>query len=94
MSALKENQCYGLSSGKLSRGGNISVFHVKLTDSAARAIGSFQHGKVGSPLASELTPEPSGHGPFCPPPKNPTRGPLLKTKREVGLGGETRKAGS
>ncbi|KAM6969033.1 RNA polymerase II elongation factor ELL-like [Tautogolabrus adspersus] len=45
MSALKENQCYGLSSGKLSRGGNISVFHVKLTDSAARAIGSFQNGK-------------------------------------------------
>ncbi|XP_041809889.1 RNA polymerase II elongation factor ELL-like [Chelmon rostratus] len=45
MSALRENQCYGLSGGKLSRGGNISVFHVKLTDSAARAIGSFQHRK-------------------------------------------------
>ncbi|XP_069008690.1 RNA polymerase II elongation factor ELL-like [Embiotoca jacksoni] len=45
MSALKENQCYGLSGGKLSRGGNISVFHVKLTDSAARAIGTFQNGK-------------------------------------------------
>ncbi|XP_051244689.1 RNA polymerase II elongation factor ELL [Dicentrarchus labrax] len=45
MSALKETQCYGLSSGKLNRGGNISVFHVKLTDSAARAIGSFQHAK-------------------------------------------------
>ncbi|XP_044023228.1 RNA polymerase II elongation factor ELL-like [Siniperca chuatsi] len=45
MSALKENQCYGLSSGKLNRGGTISVFHVKLTDSAARAIDSFQNGK-------------------------------------------------
>ncbi|XP_070699092.1 RNA polymerase II elongation factor ELL-like [Pempheris klunzingeri] len=45
MSSLRENQCYGLSSGKLHRGGNISVFHVKLTDSAARAIGSFQNGK-------------------------------------------------
>ncbi|XP_076605494.1 RNA polymerase II elongation factor ELL-like isoform X1 [Chaetodon auriga] len=45
MSALKESQCYGLSSGKLSRGGNVSVFHVKLTDSAARAIGSFQNRK-------------------------------------------------
>ncbi|TKS86812.1 RNA polymerase II elongation factor ELL [Collichthys lucidus] len=47
MSALREQQCYGLSSGKLSRGGgnNISVFHVKLTDSAARAIGSYQNGK-------------------------------------------------
>ncbi|XP_034063240.1 RNA polymerase II elongation factor ELL-like [Gymnodraco acuticeps] len=45
MSALKENQCYGLSSGKLSNGANVSVFHVKLTDSAARAICSFQSGK-------------------------------------------------
>lgn len=53
MSALKEGQCYGLSSGRLSRdgggasgGGGISVLHVKLTDSAAKAIGSFQQGKV------------------------------------------------
>uniref|UniRef100_A0A3Q3W5C0 OCEL domain-containing protein n=1 Tax=Mola mola TaxID=94237 RepID=A0A3Q3W5C0_MOLML len=48
MSALKESRCYGLSSGRLSRGGDVSVFHVKLTDSAARAIGSIQNGK-GSP---------------------------------------------
>ncbi|XP_071772033.1 RNA polymerase II elongation factor ELL-like [Centroberyx gerrardi] len=46
MSVLKEKQCYGLSSRKLcGGGGNISVFHVKLTDSAARAIGTFQNGK-------------------------------------------------
>uniref|UniRef100_UPI0037E788E3 RNA polymerase II elongation factor ELL-like n=1 Tax=Semicossyphus pulcher TaxID=241346 RepID=UPI0037E788E3 len=45
MLALKEKHCYGLSSGKLSLGNNVSVFHVKLTDSAARAIGSFQNGK-------------------------------------------------
>ncbi|XP_053191545.1 RNA polymerase II elongation factor ELL-like [Scomber japonicus] len=45
MSALKENQSYGLSSGKLSRGGNVSVIHVKLTDSAARAISTYQNGK-------------------------------------------------
>lgn len=45
MSALKERQSYGLSSGKLNGGGNVSVFHVKLTDSAARAIGGFQSGK-------------------------------------------------
>ncbi|KAM3870967.1 RNA polymerase II elongation factor ELL-like [Diretmus argenteus] len=43
MSALKENQCYGLSSRKVC--GNISAFHVKLTDSAARAIDTFQNGK-------------------------------------------------
>ncbi|XP_028251831.1 RNA polymerase II elongation factor ELL-like isoform X2 [Parambassis ranga] len=45
MSALKENQCYGLSSGKLCRGGKVSVLHVKLTDSAARAIETFQNCK-------------------------------------------------
>lgn len=43
MSSLKENQCYGLSSAQ--HGANVSVFHVKLTDSAARAIGGFQSGK-------------------------------------------------
>ncbi|XP_037551385.1 RNA polymerase II elongation factor ELL [Nematolebias whitei] len=45
MLALKENRCYGLSGGKLSLGGNVSVFHVKLTDSAARAVGSFHSSK-------------------------------------------------
>lgn len=45
MAALRENRSYGLS-GKLSRGENVSVFHVKLTDSAARAIDSFRNGKV------------------------------------------------
>ncbi|XP_022605932.1 RNA polymerase II elongation factor ELL-like isoform X1 [Seriola dumerili] len=49
MSVLRENQCYGLSSGTLSRDGNISVFHVKLTDSAARAIGTFQKGWSSHP---------------------------------------------
>lgn len=46
--ALKENRCYGLTGGKLSVGGNVSVFHVKLTDSAARAVGAFHSSKVGS----------------------------------------------
>ncbi|XP_029982812.1 RNA polymerase II elongation factor ELL-like [Sphaeramia orbicularis] len=46
MCALKESQCYGLSGGK--PGGNVSVFHVKLTDSAARAIGTFNGGKGSS----------------------------------------------
>ncbi|XP_020784548.1 RNA polymerase II elongation factor ELL-like [Boleophthalmus pectinirostris] len=43
MSALKENHSYGLSSAKPAE--NVSVFHVKLTDSAARAIGGFQSAK-------------------------------------------------
>lgn len=43
MSALRDNQSYGLSSAK--PGANVSVFHVKLTDSAARALGGFQSGK-------------------------------------------------
>ncbi|KAM6912229.1 RNA polymerase II elongation factor ELL-like [Xenentodon cancila] len=45
MPGLKEDQCYGLSNGQPSPDGNVSVFHVKLTDSAARAIGTFHGGK-------------------------------------------------
>lgn len=45
MAALREHRSYGLS-GKPSRGENVSVFHVRLTDSAARAIDCFRNGKV------------------------------------------------
>ncbi|XP_017262403.1 RNA polymerase II elongation factor ELL [Kryptolebias marmoratus] len=48
MAALKEEQCYGLSCGRVSDGGNVTVFHVKLTDSALRAFEGFQSGKVSS----------------------------------------------
>ncbi|XP_028293601.1 RNA polymerase II elongation factor ELL-like isoform X2 [Gouania willdenowi] len=54
MSVLKENRSYGLSSGSWSswsRGknnNNVSVFHVKLTDSAARAVYSFNNTGKGS----------------------------------------------
>ncbi|KAF7703602.1 hypothetical protein HF521_022609 [Silurus meridionalis] len=45
MAALKEEQCYGLSCGRVSNGSNVSVFHVKLTDSALRALEDFQSSK-------------------------------------------------
>ncbi|MCI4383791.1 hypothetical protein PGIGA_G00030710 [Pangasianodon gigas] len=45
MAALKEEQCYGLSCGRVSNGSNISVFHVKLTDSAVRALEDYQSSK-------------------------------------------------
>ncbi|KAM9529468.1 RNA polymerase II elongation factor ELL-like isoform 1-T1 [Salvelinus alpinus] len=45
MAALKEEQCYGLSCGRVSNGSNISVFHVKLTDSALRAFEGYQSSK-------------------------------------------------
>uniref|UniRef100_A0A4W4FNG5 OCEL domain-containing protein n=1 Tax=Electrophorus electricus TaxID=8005 RepID=A0A4W4FNG5_ELEEL len=48
MAALKEEQCYGLSCGRVSNGSNISVFHVKLTDSALRAFEDYQSSKVKS----------------------------------------------
>ncbi|XP_043909781.1 RNA polymerase II elongation factor ELL [Protopterus annectens] len=38
MATLKEKCGYGLSCGRLIRGSNVSVFHVKLTDSALRAL--------------------------------------------------------
>ncbi|XP_029356290.1 RNA polymerase II elongation factor ELL isoform X2 [Echeneis naucrates] len=43
MAALKEEQCYGLSCGRVSNGSNVSVFHVKLTDSALRAFEGYQN---------------------------------------------------
>uniref|UniRef100_A0A672JT81 RNA polymerase II elongation factor ELL N-terminal domain-containing protein n=1 Tax=Sinocyclocheilus grahami TaxID=75366 RepID=A0A672JT81_SINGR len=46
MAALKEEQCYGLSCGRVSNGSNISVYHVKLTDSALRAFEDYQSNKV------------------------------------------------
>ncbi|XP_048110529.1 RNA polymerase II elongation factor ELL-like [Alosa alosa] len=45
MATLKEEQSYGLSCGRLSNGSNTSIFHVKLTDSALRAIESYQSSK-------------------------------------------------
>ncbi|KAG7488018.1 hypothetical protein MATL_G00029900 [Megalops atlanticus] len=45
MAALKEEQCYGLSCGRVSNGSNVSVFHVKLTDSALRAFEGYQASK-------------------------------------------------
>ncbi|KAM5194091.1 RNA polymerase II elongation factor ELL isoform 2-T2 [Mantella aurantiaca] len=40
MAALKEERSYGLSCGRV--GGRVSVYHVKLTDSALRAFESYQ----------------------------------------------------
>ncbi|MGH0181527.1 UNVERIFIED_CONTAM: hypothetical protein FKN15_007223 [Acipenser sinensis] len=45
MAALKEEQSYGLSCGRVSNGSNVSVFHVKLTDSALRAFEGYQNTK-------------------------------------------------
>lgn len=50
MAALKEEQCYGLSCGRVSNGSNVSVFHVKLTDSALRAFEGYQSTKVNGSL--------------------------------------------
>lgn len=50
MAALKEEQCYGLSCGRVSNGSNVTVFHVKLTDSALRAFEGFQGSKVKCPF--------------------------------------------
>ncbi|CAK6955295.1 RNA polymerase II elongation factor ELL [Scomber scombrus] len=53
MAALKEEQCYGLSCGRVSNGSNVSVFHVKLTDSALRAFEAYQSSKKISIPRSE-----------------------------------------
>nr|XP_061790553.1 RNA polymerase II elongation factor ELL-like [Nerophis lumbriciformis] len=45
MAALKEERSYGLSCGRVSNGSNVSVFHVKLTDSALKAFEGYRGGK-------------------------------------------------
>ncbi|XP_038183405.1 RNA polymerase II elongation factor ELL isoform X3 [Arvicola amphibius] len=42
MAALKEARSYGLSCGRVSDGSRVSVFHVKLTDSALKAFESYR----------------------------------------------------
>uniref|UniRef100_A0A8C4YKQ3 RNA polymerase II elongation factor ELL N-terminal domain-containing protein n=1 Tax=Gopherus evgoodei TaxID=1825980 RepID=A0A8C4YKQ3_9SAUR len=46
MAALQAERGYGLSCGRLGRGTRVSVFHVKLTDSAVRAFEGYQGSKV------------------------------------------------
>ncbi|XP_005279053.1 RNA polymerase II elongation factor ELL [Chrysemys picta bellii] len=45
MAALQAERGYGLSCGRLGRGTRVSVFHVKLTDSAVRAFEGYQGSK-------------------------------------------------
>ncbi|XP_041085030.1 RNA polymerase II elongation factor ELL-like [Polyodon spathula] len=45
MAALQEERSYGLSCGRLGNGSSVSVFHVKLTDSALRAFEGYQNSK-------------------------------------------------
>ncbi|CAN9500532.1 unnamed protein product [Ophioblennius macclurei] len=45
MAALQEEQCYQLSCGRVKSGSNVSLFHVKLTDSALRAFEGLHAGK-------------------------------------------------
>uniref|UniRef100_UPI00398E6358 RNA polymerase II elongation factor ELL n=1 Tax=Pristiophorus japonicus TaxID=55135 RepID=UPI00398E6358 len=45
MAALKEERSYGLSCGQLGSGNSLSVLHVKLTDSALRALEAYQNCK-------------------------------------------------
>uniref|UniRef100_A0ACB8F1N3 Uncharacterized protein n=1 Tax=Sphaerodactylus townsendi TaxID=933632 RepID=A0ACB8F1N3_9SAUR len=54
MAALAERG-YALSCGRLGRGTRVSVFHVKLTESALRAFEAYQERKVGQrlPLACQ-----------------------------------------
>ncbi|XP_028907081.1 RNA polymerase II elongation factor ELL isoform X2 [Ornithorhynchus anatinus] len=50
MAALKEEQVYALSCGRpVNSGSNVSVFHVKLTDSAMRALENYQGNQSSIP---------------------------------------------
>ncbi|GCC49211.1 hypothetical protein chiPu_0033497 [Chiloscyllium punctatum] len=55
MAALGEERRFGLSCEKLNRGARLSLFHVKLTDSAVRALEAYRRLAV-----SELVPGTDG----------------------------------
>lgn len=59
MAALRDNRSYGLSCGRVSDGSKVSVFHVKLTDSALRAFENYRASQVSG--AGPV--RPSGRGP-------------------------------
>nr|XP_033810878.1 LOW QUALITY PROTEIN: RNA polymerase II elongation factor ELL [Geotrypetes seraphini] len=54
MATLKEERSYGLSCGRVSDGSKISVFHVKLTDSALKAFESYQSCKASIALKPSI----------------------------------------
>ncbi|XP_048844888.1 RNA polymerase II elongation factor ELL-like [Brienomyrus brachyistius] len=70
MAALEEERRYGLSCARVSDGSSVSVFHVKLTDSALRAFENYQNRR-------NLSAQPSirfagSQGKICVPrPENP-----------------------
>lgn len=54
MAALKEDQSYGLSCGRVSDGSKVSVFHVKLTDSALRAFETYRASQVSGVAVGDV----------------------------------------
>ncbi|KAB0387412.1 hypothetical protein FD755_002368 [Muntiacus reevesi] len=56
MAALKEDRSYGLSCGRVSDGSKVSVFHVKLTDSALRAFESYRASQFPSSPCVSVSP--------------------------------------
>lgn len=72
MAALKEARSYGLSCGRVSDGSKVSVFHVKLTDSALKAFESYRASQV-SGVGSGAPSGTSGRGPAS---RAPHRGAL------------------
>lgn len=82
MAALKEGRSYGLSCGRVSDGSKVSVFHVKLTDSALRAFESYRASQV------------SGADPARPSRTSETGRPRAPLAWHPGLGARGRASGA
>lgn len=63
MAALKEARSYGLSCGRVSDGSKVSVFHVKLTDSALKAFESYRARQVSGSGSLAAGADGGGRGP-------------------------------
>lgn len=87
---LREEQRYGLSCGRLGQD-NITVLHVKLTETAIRALETYQSHKVSWPGWGRER-APLAAWPRLPCPRHPSRGwrgrgspPLPSAPAEAGL---------
>ncbi|XP_075405151.1 RNA polymerase II elongation factor ELL [Tenrec ecaudatus] len=72
MAALKETWSYGLSCGRLGDGSRVSVFHVKLTDSALRAFESYRSSQDSVTLRPSIRFQGSQGHIFVPQPDCPS----------------------
>lgn len=78
---LREEQRYGLSCGRLGQD-HITVLHVKLTETAIRALETYQSHKVSWPGSGEGSGAPRSLAAPAPGPRRGTGGAVTRRRRQ------------